>query len=896
MFVVLGAWLALPAASAQTPDRTGPAMAPVPLGALVADSDPIVVLRVDAVRRDERVIVFGAEAALKGRAPAGPIRHQFDIDGGADALAWARPGRRAVAFFQGGRAAVCLDNSWYYCESPGGGSGAPIWSAWDDVEGFLYSYAGPADRLREHVGAILAGRKVVIPGRAPESDDALLRLPHPASFKRTGAPRGRLWRIKAGLRIRTAVLSEDSPFFVGWGGAGPGAEPDVTAAPADRDARGRAGAAPARVAPDSPDAVAALAQALVGDKEDEVRFEAARALYAFGGGAAAAVPSLREAACGKKARPAEAAVAADLLARLEPPAVEVLAEALSEGEPFMARTAADLLAELGPAARGAAPALREILARKEDPWVTLPAARALVRVAGPPAVPEVLPLLRGLVAGDRNWACEKAMAFLGDLGAEARSAAPDLAKVLAGRSLRKGLLAAGALGKVGGEDAVKALRAALQSEWGPVRVAAAGALWRLGRREEALAALVQALGHEDTEARDGAARLLGEIGPAAREAAAALRRARGDDSALTAAEAAVALRRVEGVGRAREGAVAALHAVLDRSGEWTRPEDEPLCSGLWWEDPWRSYARTAVEEQDARIADRAVAVLRLLAADADPAPALAAQLEVSDPCARLVAAVALARLDPAHPATASALVRLLEKHPELFGYLADTLAYLGPKARAAVPWLRRALRHENRVVYRAAAGALRRIDPPAAAAVWGPAAGGDRLPAVGEALWDDLGTSDPVAAFGAVWRLARADGPALGLLAGRLPPARAVPAGRLGRLIADLDGERFEVREKATAELEEVADQAEASLRRALTASASPEARRRLGRVLASLDPAGSPRVRRTLRAVWLLEQTATPEAQALLRRLAAGAPEALLTQEARASLGRLAGRAVARP
>ena len=43
------------------------------------------------------------------------------------------------------------------------------------------------------------------------------------------------------------------------------------------------------------------------------------------------------------------------------------------------------------------------------------------------------------------------------------------------------------------------------------------------------------------------------------------------------------------------------------------------------------------------------------------------------------------------------------------------------------------------------------------------------------------------------------------------------------------------------------------------------------------------------LRAVEVLERSRTPEAKALLERLSAGAPEARLTQDAKAALERLA-------
>jgi hypothetical protein len=58
--------------------------------------------------------------------------------------------------------------------------------------------------------------------------------------------------------------------------------------------------------------------------------------------------------------------------------------------------------------------------------------------------------------------------------------------------------------------------------------------------------------------------------------------------------------------------------------------------------------------------------------------------------------------------------------------------------------------------------------------------------------------------------------------------------------------------------------------------------------LLARLEAAPSGEWLRALRAIELLEYFATPEARASLEGLAEGAPEARLTQEAKAALERL--------
>ncbi len=159
-----------------------------------------------------------------------------------------------------------------------------------------------------------------------------------------------------------------------------------------------------------------------------------------------------------------------------------------------------------------------------------------------------------------------------------------------------------------------------------------------------------------------------------------------------------------------------------------------------------------------------------------------------------------------------------------------------------------------------------------------------------EALWADLADDDAARAYRAVRTLARAGAPAASFLGERLRPVPAADPEEVARLIADLDSGRFEVRSKAEAGLERLEELAGPALRRALDArSPSLELRRRVERLLQRLrGPVTSAGRLRLLRAVEVLEQVGAPGVPAL-RRLAEGTPEARLTREAKAALGRLA-------
>jgi WD40 repeat protein len=166
---------------------------------------------------------------------------------------------------------------------------------------------------------------------------------------------------------------------------------------------------------------------------------------------------------------------------------------------------------------------------------------------------------------------------------------------------------------------------------------------------------------------------------------------------------------------------------------------------------------------------------------------------------------------------------------------------------------------------------------------------GDTLEA-GElsALWADLAGADGRKAHQAIWRLARNPRQAVPFLGSRLRPAPPVDHKRIAMLIADLGSEHFAARARASRELASLGELAEPALRSTLADRPSLEVRRRVQQLLQRLDDGTTPPDQlRLLRAVEALEHLDGPEAQDVLAMLARGAPEARLTQEARASLDR---------
>lgn len=156
------------------------------------------------------------------------------------------------------------------------------------------------------------------------------------------------------------------------------------------------------------------------------------------------------------------------------------------------------------------------------------------------------------------------------------------------------------------------------------------------------------------------------------------------------------------------------------------------------------------------------------------------------------------------------------------------------------------------------------------------------------AAWAALAEGDAVAAQRAVWQLSAAPQQSVPFLRQRLRPAEAVDARRLSQLIADLDSDVFIARQKATNTLQDLGDQAEPSLRKALEAKPSPEVKQRVERLLAQMAMASlKPEELQSLRAVEALEHAGTPEARQLLETLAQGAPGVRTTEEAKATVKR---------
>jgi phage FluMu protein gp41 len=155
--------------------------------------------------------------------------------------------------------------------------------------------------------------------------------------------------------------------------------------------------------------------------------------------------------------------------------------------------------------------------------------------------------------------------------------------------------------------------------------------------------------------------------------------------------------------------------------------------------------------------------------------------------------------------------------------------------------------------------------------------------------WAELLNEDAAKGYAAVWRLAdAADDVVLPLLKKHIRPVTPADVARIQKAIRELDSAEFRNRERALKDLSDLGHSARPALQSALDKQPSAESRNRVEQLLARVaGPPSSGASLRIIRAVAVLEAKGTPAAKDLLRELADGAPDAWLTQEAKAALRR---------
>jgi RNA polymerase sigma factor (sigma-70 family) len=256
-----------------------------------------------------------------------------------------------------------------------------------------------------------------------------------------------------------------------------------------------------------------LLRPLLADKDHYVRRAAIQGLGAQGPAAKAAISDLEKASTDPNLpNRVTASVALIHIAGQSEERVGALADLLRMKEPCdgAAAYAATELGKLGRKAKSAAPQLLEAV-KHTDAQVRVDAADALVRVGADPE--KVVAALTGLLKDDPEREVRRSAAgALGKMGPAAASAVPSLRKALRGDG-GGWWVAADAIGKIGGPDAVPALVEALESKDDDVRLTAIKRLGDLGGAASSSAEALKKAQKDDPRAsnRKAAAEALKKI-------------------------------------------------------------------------------------------------------------------------------------------------------------------------------------------------------------------------------------------------------------------------------------------------------------------------------------------------------------------------------------------------
>jgi hypothetical protein len=159
-----------------------------------------------------------------------------------------------------------------------------------------------------------------------------------------------------------------------------------------------------------------------------------------------------------------------------------------------------------------------------------------------------------------------------------------------------------------------------------------------------------------------------------------------------------------------------------------------------------------------------------------------------------------------------------------------------------------------------------------------------------ELLWNDLLSDDAVKARQAFRALAGAPALAVPFVRDRLRTTAALEIDpRTRTWLADLDDDRFAVRQQAQVALARLGESADPALRQTLSANPSVEVQRRIERLLGARRSAPlAADAQRGLEGVELLVEVGTPEARRALEDLSQASLAVPFGSEVRAALERL--------
>lgn len=177
--------------------------APMSLGAVIAQSSNIVLMRVERVDKQNNIIVYRKVQDLKGKHPTDIIQHNIGRGGFHPRewqypMNWAEPGKIALFFHNGGASETCLGMNWY--QAYGGGQN---WGMSHGEPFLLRSFAGKVEKLAQIVTAVNAGQEAIASCMVDGNKEDL------------HLGRAKIQRLRVSLKLQDYNPKRD---FVGWGG------------------------------------------------------------------------------------------------------------------------------------------------------------------------------------------------------------------------------------------------------------------------------------------------------------------------------------------------------------------------------------------------------------------------------------------------------------------------------------------------------------------------------------------------------------------------------------------------------------------------------------------------------------------------------------------------------
>lgn len=346
-------------------------------------------------------------------------------------------------------------------------------------------------------------------------------------------------------------------------------------------------------------------------------------------------------------------------------------------------------------------------------WILWAAVGIGLGVAAPARSADVAGLVKQLQNGDRE-ARQDAAVLLGRMGPAAREAVPALIAALKDEDVAS--RAAIALTQIG-PVAVPGLRGALKSHDTVLRFEAARILGNIGpAAKDALPDLANALTDTNPVVRALAVRAVGRMGTSAKSATPTILNLLKDSDQRTREAAIRALIHLGPV--APETVVPALAKALGHDDD---PGVRRLAAGALGEYGLEAKAavpaltHALVDEEEPEVKMTAAVVLGLIGPEAKSAnTALRKLLKDRNLAVALAAASALSVTDPKNPDALQLLQTTLanSREPSVIRIMTeDILAAIGSGARAATPALEKALKDADPGVRLAAAEALVRINP-----------------------------------------------------------------------------------------------------------------------------------------------------------------------------------------